>query len=111
LRTEAAARTVGVVAILPIPCGDEASAAEIVVAGERRLAQKEATLSRLFTKADGSPDVGRILAGLIIGLVLIGVTVYLWATPGQAPNGDKMFDLAKVVIIGVLGIAVGESGK
>ena len=68
-------------------------------------------MSRLFTKSDGTPDVGKILAGMIIGLVLIGVTVYLWATPGQAPNGDKMFDLAKVVIIGVLGIAVGESGR
>lgn len=64
--------------------------------------------SRLFTKTDGSIDVGKTFAGLVIGLVLIGVTVYLWGVQGQAENGDKMFLLAEAVIVGTLGIAVGE---
>ena len=64
--------------------------------------------TRVFTKTDGSIDVGKTQAGLILGLVLVGVTVYLWTTTGQADNGDKMFMLAEAVIVGTLGITIGE---
>jgi hypothetical protein len=65
-------------------------------------------MARLFTNANGSIDVGKTLAGLIIGLVLIVLTVYLWTTAGQGDNGDKMFTLAEAVIVGTLGITIGE---
>lgn len=68
-------------------------------------------MTRLVTNSDGSIDVAKLGAGLLIGLVLIGVTVYLWITPGQGPNGDKMFEFTKIVITGFLGIAIGESGR
>ena len=64
--------------------------------------------TRLFTKTDGSIDVGKTFAGLIFGLALLAVTVYLWQVEGQADNGDKVFLLAEAVIVGTLGIAVGE---
>lgn len=69
-------------------------------------------MARLFTKSENGEikiDIGKTLAGSVIGLVLIGAAVYLWANGQEVPAGT-VWTLGEAVVVGVLGIAVGEKG-
>jgi hypothetical protein len=70
-------------------------------------------VARLLTKVDNSGkvnlDVGKTLAGLVLGIVLVVVAYLLWTQGGEnATNGTAVWTLATAVISGTLGLAVGE---
>lgn len=71
-------------------------------------------MARLLTNVDTatgkvSLDVGKTLAGLVLGIVLVVAAYLLWTSGGDnATNGTAVWTLATAVISGTLGIAVGE---
>ncbi len=70
-------------------------------------------MARLFTHTEGSEvkiDIGKTLAGTLIGLALVAAAVFLWANGQEVPAG-AVWTLGEAVIVGVLGITLGEQAK